>query len=221
MNRLPFSEKTYSGVLVVAEGAMRSGKSTFLRQLSAAWPDALFVEWNSYPIFRTAVGTLKQRRELNPLSHCLVSIADYAMTFANVAMPALSSGRVVLSDRYLYTSYARDLPRGVPERLLDELCRHFPRPDITCYFEAPRDVMMSRYRETPDIYGPYATGADLWPDLPAEHALERYYEAQVEVYHRLAHGNDFVMTDHRRQVERVVRERHRRVPPSQPPTHPR
>jgi dTMP kinase len=203
-NPLPFRDKDYDGTLIVGEGTSRGGKSTFLRSVAEQVADAVCIDWNSYPDFVRAVTTLKRRHELDALSHALVSIADYAMTFANVALPALREGRTVLSDRYLFTSWARDLPRGISPSLLAEVTAQFPRPDVVCFFSAPPEVTLDRYRERPEIYGHYATGSDIWPELTPEQAFVRYYRAQRAVYERLAPANDFVVHRHVDAVRAVL-----------------
>jgi dTMP kinase len=188
--------KDYPGVLVVAEGTSRGGKSTFLRTLADGLADCVRIEWNSHAVFRPAVAELKRCQTLDPLTHSLVSVTDYALNFAEVALPALRAGRVVLSDRYLFTSWARDLPRGVPADLLWHLTARFPAPDVVCYFTAPEAVTLGRYRERPEIYGHYATGSDLRPELTSEQAFVRYFRDQSAVYDALAGPNRFVLSEH-------------------------
>ncbi len=195
--RLPFQEKDYPGLLIVGEGTSRSGKTTFLRSLAAELPDSLSIEWNSHPDFRPAVDRLKRDRALDPVTHSLVSVTDYALTFRQRALPVLRAGGVVLSDRYLFTSWVRDTARGVPASSVADLCTQFPRPDLVCYFEAPAELTLARFRERPEIYGHYATGSDIWPDLNPEDAFRRYFEAQAAGYGKLAEANDFVTEDHR------------------------
>ena len=96
-----------SGVFITFEGIDGSGKSTQLRLL------ANFLKINGCDVLLTRepggtpVGTrlraalLDIQEEVDPLTELLVFAADRAQHVRRVLRPALASGQVVFSDRYV------------------------------------------------------------------------------------------------------------------------
>jgi len=61
----------------------------------------------------------------------LLAAADRIYHVRNVIEPALCSGRWVLTDRYVYSTYASFVARGVDLDFLRTLNRQVPKPDLT------------------------------------------------------------------------------------------
>jgi len=62
-------------------------------------------------------------------------------------MPQLRAGRVVLTDRYVFTCYAYTEPRGfAPLDWVQEINRYVPYPDLTFFFDVPPAVSLARIR---------------------------------------------------------------------------
>ncbi|MEV0195748.1 dTMP kinase [Nonomuraea sp. NPDC050691] len=62
-------------------------------------------------------------------------------------LPHLARGAVVISDRYVYSTYAYFLARGLDDlQWLIELNRHVPEPDLTFYLDISPETAGARVR---------------------------------------------------------------------------
>src|SRR5262245_45009936 len=114
---LTYGSHRYPGRLIVVEGIDGSGKSTQLSLLhrwlmNHGYP-VRFSEWNSSPLVKEVTRRGKRRQILTPTTFSLTHATDFADRTERDIVPALRSGGVVLSDRYIYTAFARDVARGV------------------------------------------------------------------------------------------------------------
>ncbi|TAJ43247.1 dTMP kinase [Methanofollis fontis] len=94
-------------MLITIEGIDGSGKSTLVAGLERALADL------SPLITRepgaTWVGEAVRRsiaENTDPITECLLFVADHAAHLAHVVRPALEAGRIVISDRYSDSRYA-------------------------------------------------------------------------------------------------------------------
>jgi len=123
---------------VTIEGIDRSGKSTQARRLAdALGDDALLVrEPGGTPAGERIRDVLKDPGiELDPRSEALLFAAARAELVATVIRPALETGKVVISDRYLDSSLAyQGHARGLGEaevRHINEWATAGLEPDLT------------------------------------------------------------------------------------------
>jgi dTMP kinase len=113
------------GLFVTIEGIDRSGKSTQARRLAEALGDdgLLVREPGGTPAGERIRDLLKDPAiELDPRSEALLFAAARAELVAAVIKPALASGKVVVSDRYLdsslaYQGHARGLGEAEVRRI--------------------------------------------------------------------------------------------------------
>src|SRR5579885_3831737 len=142
------SPHPYPGRLIAVEGIDGSGKSTQL-QLLARWLRARgypvhFTEWNSSRMVRNAMRRGKRKNLLTPTTFCLLHAVDFADRFTYQILPPLKGGMIVLADRYVYTTFARDVARGVHPGWVRSVYNFAPRPDLTLYFRVPIEVSLER-----------------------------------------------------------------------------
>ena len=74
----------------------------------------------------------------------LLFCADRAEHLANEILPALESGRAVVSDRYALSTIVYGSVQGIDEAWLTEINKHFRTPDLTIITLPPFDVCMER-----------------------------------------------------------------------------
>ena len=193
---LRFSSEKFPGVLLVSEGTSCSGKSTFIEELIRILPSSVFVEWNSHSLIRPVVDRLKEGRVLSPTSHMLAGLFDHRLRLDKEVLPALRAGRVVLSDRYLFTSVVRDGIRGMPKTIFEALAPLYPCPDSVYYFEVSRQERICRFNRRKSSYGYYACGQDIFTGLNQLEAFDAYTLRQTEIYQLLAKTHTFVGSKH-------------------------
>ena len=152
-----------SGLLVVVEGTDGSGKTTLVRALTAALQSrGLTVLATQQPtpslratdIFRLALHNDASVADYRALY--LATIGDRLYHCNNVVTPRLlASGQTVISDRYVFTTFANLLARGHDFELwLHDVCRHLPRPHLALWADAPPGLAVARIRARPDDANP-------------------------------------------------------------------
>ncbi len=145
------------GIFVVMEGIDGAGKSTQAKLL-AKW-----FEKKGYEVILTkeptdtAFGKLIRKLVLTGgkegiidgarISHeaeALLFAADRAEHVHKLIKPSLESGKVVISDRYFYSSLAYQWARGLDLQWLIDLNRFAVRPDLAILLDLPVKESMRR-----------------------------------------------------------------------------
>jgi dTMP kinase len=155
----------FPGKLVIVEGIDGSGKSTQL-DLLRKWVQAqgylaYFSEWNSSPLVRSTTKMGKDQRLLSPMTFSLIHAADFADRLERTILPPLRAGAVVLTDRYIFTAFARDAARGVDAEFVRRVYRFAPQPSAAFYFRVPLDEALRRILSGRPELKWYEAGMDL------------------------------------------------------------
>lgn len=150
------------GRLIVFEGPEGAGKTTQLRLL-ADWLTARGVRFTGVrEPGQTALGNeirrllLEPDRAISPTAEALLFMASRAELTAEVLVPCLSAGELVLADRFFLSTYAYQVAgRGLPEREVraaNALATGGVIPDLTLLFEVPAERRRKRaeLRGAPD-----------------------------------------------------------------------
>jgi dTMP kinase len=139
------------GRLIVLEGVDGSGKSTQARALAAALKArglevVLTGEPTDGPVGRSLKEYLKgPGLRLSPQEELDLFLADRRQHVEEVINPALAAGKVVISDRYYYSSVAYQGARGLdPERILAANEAFAPRPDLAIILSLPVAAALQR-----------------------------------------------------------------------------
>ena len=155
----------YPGRLIVVEGIDGSGKSTQLklaiRYLQARGFSTFFTEWNSADLVKAVTKKGKKKQTLTPLTFSLLHSTDFAHRLVYSILPPLKAGMIVLSDRYTYTAFARDVVRGVDRQWVRQVYNFAPRPDLALYFNVPIEVSVQRLLAGRAQLKDYEAGMDL------------------------------------------------------------
>jgi len=162
---LRYSQHRFPGRLITVEGIDGSGKSTQLallhRWLLAEGYPVRFSEWNSSALVKQITSRGKKKQILTPTTFCLTHAADFADRVEHDVIPALRSGGIVLSDRYIYTAFARDVVRGVDPQWVRRLYRFAVKPTLAFYFRVPLNVALGRILGGRNALKYYEAGMDL------------------------------------------------------------
>ena len=203
------------GKLIIVEGIDGSGKSTQLDLLRkwvvAQGYCAFFSEWNSSPIVRSTTKMGKDQHLLSPMTFSLIHAADFADRLDRTILPPLRAGAVVLTDRYIFTAFARDAARGIDREYVRRVYRFAPKPDAAFYFRVPLDEALRRILTGRPELKFYEAGMDLGlSDDPYEsfrlfqgRILEQY-ESMVPEFNLQVIDATLPITEQQHQVRKIV-----------------
>ena len=76
----------------------------------------------------------------------LMFATDRVQHVARLIEPALRAGKVVLNERYIYSSLAYQSARGVPEDWIKSINKYAPKPDLAVLIDVPVEVAFARIR---------------------------------------------------------------------------
>lgn len=171
-----------SGLLIVIEGIDGAGKSTQIDEL-VDWLmglnyDVVLSKWNSSEIMKKAIKKGKEKRMLTPLVYSLLHVCDMVVRYEHDILPALDKNKIVVCDRYIYTSMARDKVRGVDMDMLKEVYKGFRVPDVVFRLKVPIEIAFTRVIRDKGL-NYYSAGMDLnLSDNKEESCIK--YEAMVD-----------------------------------------
>jgi dTMP kinase len=154
-----------SGRLIAVEGLDGSGKSTQIyllhKWLKGLGCKVFFTEWNSSELVKDATRKGKKRQLLTPTTFSLIHATDFADRYERQILPMLKGGYIVLCDRYIFTSFARDAVRGNDPAWLRKLYGFARLPDILFYFHLPLEISLERILEGRPNLKYFEAGMDL------------------------------------------------------------
>ena len=204
------------GKLIIVEGIDGSGKSTQL-DLLYKWilAQGYFThlsEWNSSPIVRQTTKFGKDRRLLSPMTFSLIHAADFADRLEHTILPPLRAGAIVLTDRYIYTAFARDVARGLHREYVRRVYRFAPKPAAAFYFRVPFDEALRRILTGRPQLKYYEAGMDLaLSEDPYESfkifqgRIRDQYEAMVDEFHLQVIDASQPITVQQQKVREIVK----------------
>jgi len=197
--------RKFPGRLFVVEGIDGSGKSTQLALLqrwliSEGYP-VRFSEWNSSLLVKEVTKRGKRKQILTPTTFCLTHSADFADRTAHDIIPTLRSGGVVLSDRYSYTAFARDVVRGVDREWVRRLYRFAVPPTVAFYFRVPLEVALGRILGGRNALKYYEAGMDLGLSENVEESFRLFQSRILEQYELMVKEFGFVVIDATGSIE--------------------
>ncbi|WP_297501858.1 dTMP kinase [Thermococcus sp.] len=147
------------GTFIVLEGIDGAGKSTQARLLAEWFEERGYEAVLTKEPTDTAFGRLIRRLVLTggregiidgaKISHeaeALLFAADRAEHVDKLIKPALQAGKVVISDRYFYSSLAYQWARGLDLEWLIDLNRFAVRPDLVILLDLPARESIKRLR---------------------------------------------------------------------------
>lgn len=140
-------------MFVTFEGIEGSGKSTQVQALGAAFTDAVITKEPGSTGLGLGIRELllaSPKGSVSALAEVLLYFADRAQHVDEVVRPALRAGRLVVSDRYVDSSFAyQGHGRGLSLELLHRLAEIATgglTPDLTIFLDLPVAVGLERMR---------------------------------------------------------------------------
>lgn len=139
------------GCFVCIEGLDGSGKSTQARLLAERLQKTRRVLLTVEPS-RGRIGTfirqsyLYGENRLSSVVEALLFAADRVDHVQNEIVPALETGDVVISDRYVYSSLAYQGAAGLSLEWIEKVNSHALRPDIALFLDVDLGTVMKRLK---------------------------------------------------------------------------
>jgi dTMP kinase len=141
---------TRKGFFICIEGLDKSGKTTqstrLVEELHRRGYDAVYTSEPSDGEIGKFIRryVLQRRSRVNVAVEALLFAADRAEHTEKVIKPNLMEGRIVVSDRYLYSSLAYQGAAGASLNWIRKINAAAIKPDLALYLDVPVDVILRR-----------------------------------------------------------------------------
>jgi dTMP kinase len=192
-------EEHLPGKLIAVEGLDGSGKSTQIhlvhQWLKSKGYRVFFTEWNSSSLVREATKKGKKRQLLTPTTFSLIHATDFADRYERQMLPLLRAGYIVLCDRYIFTSFARDATRGCDQAWLRDMYGFARIPDITFFFRLPLEVALGRILEGRPQLKYFEAGMDLGLSPDITESFRIFQGRVLDQYLMMAEEYGFTVMD--------------------------
>lgn len=189
-----------NGILIAFEGIDGASKTTtsesLVKWLESENYDVVTTKWSDSSLLKKTIKKAKSERLMTPMLYSLLHASDFIVRYNEIIKPALEKNKIVVSDRYFYTSLVRDKARGVDIRILNEIYENYRIPDLLFHCVIPIHTALERLlKNNPDL-SYYGSGMDLKlsPDrkesyIRYEHIIDKIYRKilpSVPSYHKLS-----------------------------------
>ena len=173
---------TTKGKFICIEGLEGSGKTThshkLVRNLRKRGFDAVYTTEPSRGELGTFIrGTILEGKKRVPkVVEAVLFAADRVEHLENDVKPAMDKGKIVVSDRCVYSSLAYQGSAGLELDWIEQINSSALMPDLTVYIDVPPEVVLKRIRrkksvmehleiqkEVQKVYQKYVTDGKLVP----------------------------------------------------------
>ncbi len=145
------------GVFICIEGLDASGKTThahrLVRNLRRKGFDAVYTTEPSRGEIGRFIRTyiLQRKRRVPSVVEALLFAVDRFDHVEKEIKPALENGKIVVSDRYVYSSLAYQGAAGLDLKWIEEINRLALPPDLAIYIDVPPEVVVKRIRRKKSV----------------------------------------------------------------------
>jgi dTMP kinase len=144
------------GAFIVIEGLDGSGKTTQAKLLAARLNRSHRAMYTAEPSQGT-IGTFLRKnclygeKRLPATVEALLFAADRAEHVEREIKPALAKGRLVISDRYVYSSLAYQGSAGLRIGWIETINKHALKPDFAVFIDASPETVLKRLNRQKSI----------------------------------------------------------------------
>lgn len=183
------------GIFICIEGIDASGKTTqsrrLVRKLLRKGYDAVYTTEPTNGAIGRLIRkhVLEGKKRIPSVVEALLFAADRVEHVQREIQPALKAGKIVVSDRYLYSSLAYQGAAGLDIRWIEEINRWATKPDLAVYLDVPPKVLIERIKRKPSVM----------------ETLENQRKVR-EVYLKLVEDGRLVLVDGTRPIKEVEEE---------------
>ena len=145
------------GVFICIEGLDASGKTThahrLVRNLRRKGFDAVYTTEPSRGEIGRFIRTyiLQRKRRVPSVVEALLFAVDRVDHVEKEIKPALENGKIVVSDRYVYSSLAYQGAAGLDLKWIEEINRLALPPDLAIYIDVPPEAVVKRIRRKKSV----------------------------------------------------------------------
>jgi len=139
------------GVFICIEGLDGCGKTTQAKLLAKKFGKSYNAVYTAEPS-RGKIGTyireccLYGEKRLSTVVEALLFAADRFEHVENEVLPALREGRLVISDRYVYSSLAYQGAAGLSLEWIERVNEHALKPDLAVFIDVELEAIMNRLK---------------------------------------------------------------------------
>ena len=145
------------GIFICIEGLDGSGKTThayrLVRNLQKKGFDAVYTTEPSRgelgKFIRTSI--LQGKKRVPRVVEALLFAVDRVEHLEKMVKPALKEGKIVISDRCVYSSLAYQGAAGLDLEWIEEINRMALPPDLALYIDVPPEVVVKRIRRKKSV----------------------------------------------------------------------
>lgn len=145
------------GVFICIEGLDASGKTThahrLVRNLRRKGFDAFYTTEPSRGEIGRFIRTyiLQRKRRVPSVVEALLFAVDRVDHVEKEIKPMLEKGKIVVSDRYVYSTLAYQGAAGLDIKWIEEINRLALSPDLAIYIDVPPEVVVKRIRRKKSV----------------------------------------------------------------------
>jgi len=137
------------GSFIVIEGADGCGKTTHVKLLAKHLRERGYDVVTTQEPTKGAIGqaiqdVLSGRAKVSPATLTLFFTADRGEHIDTVIKPALDEGKVVITDRYYYSTIAYQSVQGVKTTWISQLNSFVPEPDLVIVLKVESEEALAR-----------------------------------------------------------------------------
>ncbi len=183
------------GIFVVIEGIDGSGKTTISSMLrSKLTSEGYEVIYTYEPINNKLISLIEEYgRALGAEIEALLIAADRYIHTMNVIIPNLRLGRIVICDRYVFSSIAYQGARGADVNWIRVINKFAVKPDIAIYLDVHPEVGIRRISKSKKRKLAYLE------DISLLHKVR-------EIYLSLVKSGELVLINAERKLDEVFKD---------------
>jgi len=155
------------GVFICVEGIDGSGKTTQARRLVKTLTrkgyDAVYTTEPSKGIYGNIIrkNILQGNIRVPTVVEAVLFAADRDYHIENEIKPLLKAGKVIVCDRYVYSSIAYQGAADVNIEWIKEINKHAIKPDLAIYIDVPPDIVINRIKRRKTVMETLQTQRDV------------------------------------------------------------
>jgi dTMP kinase len=144
------------GAFICIEGLDGCGKTTQAKLLVKKMRKSHNAVYTAEPS-RGKIGAFIRKsclygeKRLSSVVEALLFAADRLEHVENEVLPALRQGRLVVSDRYVYSSLAYQGAAGLSLEWIEEINEHALRPDFAIFIDVDPKIVMQRLKPNKSV----------------------------------------------------------------------